>query len=78
MAKVGRNDLCPCGSGKKYKKCHGGIAHLERIAQVMATVPGMRARHEAKEHQRTEQQGLGKPIIAVKMDNGHPIMPSLF
>ncbi|OGW27246.1 MAG: preprotein translocase subunit SecA [Nitrospirae bacterium GWC2_57_13] len=22
-AKVGRNDLCPCGSGKKYKKCHG-------------------------------------------------------
>lgn len=23
MAKVGRNDLCPCGSGKKYKKCHG-------------------------------------------------------
>ena len=20
----GRNDLCPCGSGKKYKKCHGG------------------------------------------------------
>lgn len=22
-ANVGRNDLCPCGSGKKYKKCHG-------------------------------------------------------
>jgi preprotein translocase subunit SecA len=22
-AKTGRNDLCPCGSGKKYKKCHG-------------------------------------------------------
>ena len=22
-AKVGRNDLCPCGSGKKYKHCHG-------------------------------------------------------
>lgn len=21
--KVGRNDKCPCGSGKKYKKCHG-------------------------------------------------------
>ncbi len=24
--KVGRNDPCPCGSGKKYKKCHGAIA----------------------------------------------------
>jgi hypothetical protein len=21
--KIGRNDLCPCGSGRKYKKCHG-------------------------------------------------------
>ena len=21
--KIGRNDLCPCGSGKKYKACHG-------------------------------------------------------
>ena len=25
-AKVGRNELCPCGSGKKYKKCHGAAA----------------------------------------------------
>ncbi|MEM6576480.1 MAG: SEC-C metal-binding domain-containing protein, partial [Pseudomonadota bacterium] len=23
--KVGRNDPCPCGSGKKYKQCHGRI-----------------------------------------------------
>jgi len=26
MPKVGRNDPCPCGSGKKYKKCHGAAA----------------------------------------------------
>jgi preprotein translocase subunit SecA len=26
-AKIGRNDPCPCGSGKKYKSCHGvGVA----------------------------------------------------
>lgn len=25
-AKVGRNDPCPCGSGQKYKKCHGQAA----------------------------------------------------
>ena len=25
--KIGRNDPCPCGSGKKYKSCHGkGLA----------------------------------------------------
>jgi len=23
--KVGRNDPCPCGSGKKYKQCHGRL-----------------------------------------------------
>ncbi len=25
-AKVGRNDPCPCGSGKKYKNCHGALS----------------------------------------------------
>lgn len=24
--KIGRNDPCPCGSGKKYKKCHGSAS----------------------------------------------------
>ena len=23
VPKIGRNDPCPCGSGKKYKNCHG-------------------------------------------------------
>jgi preprotein translocase subunit SecA len=26
MPKVGRNDPCPCGSGKKYKQCHGSLS----------------------------------------------------
>jgi len=25
MRKVGRNEPCPCGSGKKYKNCHMGV-----------------------------------------------------
>lgn len=39
MQKVGRNEPCPCGSGKKYKKCHGLPAQVtsgkpeERIRQ---------------------------------------------
>ncbi len=28
--KVGRNDPCPCGSGKKYKKCHGAASRETR------------------------------------------------
>jgi preprotein translocase subunit SecA len=26
QVRVGRNDPCPCGSGKKYKQCHGKLA----------------------------------------------------
>ena len=27
--RVARNDPCPCGSGKKYKKCHGAVVSIE-------------------------------------------------
>jgi preprotein translocase subunit SecA len=26
VPRVGRNEACPCGSGKKYKHCHGKLA----------------------------------------------------
>jgi hypothetical protein len=34
VKKVGRNDPCPCGSGKKYKECHekDGTAYLQKLA----------------------------------------------
>ncbi len=35
---VGRNDLCPCGSGKKYKKCCG----------IVTPITELRSRHEQK------------------------------
>ena len=27
---IGRNDPCPCGSGKKYKKCHLGMPQAKK------------------------------------------------
>ena len=38
VAKVGRNEPCPCGSGKKYKECHEreGEAFLAKLAQKQA------------------------------------------
>lgn len=35
IAKVGRNDPCPCGSGRKYKECHEkeGSTYLEKLAR---------------------------------------------
>ena len=45
MAKIGRNDLCPCNSGKKYKKCcmasDEAAARAARPAQLTA-VPARR------------------------------------
>jgi hypothetical protein len=35
VVKVGRNDPCPCGGGKKYKECHEkeGTAYLVKLAR---------------------------------------------
>jgi preprotein translocase subunit SecA len=30
--RIGRNDPCPCGSGKKFKKCHGALLEEEGAA----------------------------------------------
>jgi hypothetical protein len=65
----GRNDPCPCGSGKKWKKCHGDVASsrgeaspldAERSLAQFADV--MRAR----QRQREQQQGLGIPITSAE------------
>lgn len=37
MTKPGRNELCPCGSGKKYKKCHGAATNNMTAAVSSAT-----------------------------------------
>ena len=43
--KIGRNAPCPCGSGKKYKKCcaakqHGGRISKLMIAALLAALAG--------------------------------------
>jgi hypothetical protein len=40
MAKVGRNEACPCGSGRKYKKCCEG-AEQKRSNVMVYTVGGI-------------------------------------
>ncbi len=49
IAKIGRNEPCPCGSGKKYKECHEreGEAFLAKLA-----------RQEAKDHLREVREHL--------------------
>ena len=37
MSKIRRNDPCPCGSGKKYKKCHGPLDEKQERINTMNT-----------------------------------------
>jgi len=53
-AKVGRNDPCPCGSGRKYKDCHEGRgeSYLERLAREEDR------RHQKELRARLKEQGV--------------------
>lgn len=57
--KVGRNDPCPCGSGKKFKKCHY-LMKQGIPKEVMLELD----RKRALQLQALKQQGLGKPILS--------------
>jgi hypothetical protein len=58
--KIGRNDPCPCGSGKKYKRCC-----YERNDSIPSEVPSQFERLKAKQLQIKKQQGLGRSIISI-------------
>lgn len=72
MAKFGRNDPCPCGSGKKFKKCCNGLVKTAPAVtklkpnEVPPEIKKILARQKADELTRQQQQGLGKPIISAK------------
>ena len=53
VAKVGRNEPCPCESGKKYKDCHQreGSAFLRKLARQEDKKMTREARQRLKEHE---------------------------
>ena len=61
--RLGRNDPCPCGSGRKYKKYHGELAQGR---QSPGNITEALEAHKAKESLRKHQQGKGKPIISTE------------
>jgi hypothetical protein len=40
MSKTGRNDLCHCGSGQKFKKCHGVKTESAARGNLMLLIVG--------------------------------------
>lgn len=61
--KVGRNEPCPCGSGLKFKKCHGQMIR-QVSGPMLEEMKAVIMAHEASEARRKSQQGKGKPIIS--------------
>ena len=60
-SKIGRNDRCPCGSGAKFKRCHGKLENIDMMNDLRG-----KALSEAKATQilQEQQQGLGRPVIS--------------
>ena len=63
--KIGRNEPCPCGSGVKYKKCHGRIS-AKPLSPTPDHIRAMMESHESTEVRRQSRQGQGKPIISTE------------
>ena len=40
MSKTGRNELCHCGSGRKFKKCHALKSEEQRQSKILMIVLG--------------------------------------
>lgn len=73
---IGRNAPCPCGSGKKYKRCHGDEAGRDAGSESAIKQSDLDQMHRellAKEKQREKQQGMGRPIISCEK-NGHRVV----
>lgn len=61
-----RNDPCSCGSGRKYKNCHGAVSSVSNVVPDAKGINNLHKRLLASERLREKQQGKGKPIIAAK------------
>ena len=72
--KIGPNKPCPCGSGKKYKRCHGQHGLLPFGGTDFAeAIQHSHEKMAARRRVQKAQQGRGKPIISAKF-NEHQIV----
>lgn len=75
--KTGRNQLCPWGSGRKYKHCHGSgsfrAAGAIENSKFQRNLAQKIEEMKALQAQREKQQGLGKPIISATL-NGYRLV----
>lgn len=59
MSKIGRNDPCPCGSGKKFKKCC-----IDKPEYRTAVVTPLRTNSEWTEKRVAQFSSCQKPVVS--------------
>jgi len=65
LRSTGRNDTCPCGSGKKYKKCHlqkDEASHSKAVAKAQEAA----ARKAEEEGPEEDKEGAAHPSRAIR------------
>lgn len=67
MNRTGRNQPCPCGSGKKYKRCHGAHADSAHLPPQPRPFNEAVRQPDAQQRLRERQQGLGRKIVSTKL-----------
>jgi tetratricopeptide (TPR) repeat protein len=71
---VGRNDPCPCGSGKRYKQCHGAVGTTVKTEPVAALSPDGFVARGMQAHQRGELESAEQDYrAALATAPDHPV-----
>jgi Flp pilus assembly protein TadD len=65
MAQIGRNDPCPCGSGKKYKRCCSAKDQVAASASLQAAREAIHARARAELDAMADEGDLDGVSIAI-------------
>lgn len=68
MVKIKRNDPCPCGSGKKYKKCHRVIEWEEEKEKRINLI------NKIRRVQKEQQEELEYELAAIELGTQHKEM----
>jgi tetratricopeptide (TPR) repeat protein len=72
---VGRNERCPCGSGKRYKQCHGAIGSARPAAPPSAGASAAALAQQGLDlHQRGDLDGAERAYrAALALEEAHPL-----
>jgi septal ring factor EnvC (AmiA/AmiB activator) len=76
LKKAGRNDTCPCGSGKKYKQCHLR-ADEERHSKDLAKAAKVTAAKDAEAAEKAEPEEKKEGPAHRPEDKRHKYAPKL-